>query len=281
MIRFLQKIVDFFVYSNIFIALAAFVFTLQTAIEFNHSALAAGFFAFTNFIATFSLYNIQRVYQSSVFSGTEKLSWYVKNKRLLFTLILVFCSLYLLVFIQQAQYFITGLLLYIPVIALSLFYFVPPFSLRQKPYFKIFIIGLVWVYTSCFIPLLYEGIDLTGVAVFSLSEWMYIIAQFLFISAICIPFDIRDINTDDQLGIKTLPVQLGVDLAKKIGMGMLVGYILLSQNIYQGIVFAITGGLGIALIYYSQDKKHRYYFSILVDGLIILQFMLYVYLFSY
>jgi 4-hydroxybenzoate polyprenyltransferase len=268
------KLLDFFIYSNLLISVACFLFTLQTALAFHTSETAAAFFGITNFIATFSLYNLQRIYQSTKPYTDHRLAWYQRNKKYLFTLILVFISLYYSVFINNYIVFKNGLLLYLPAGALSVVYFLPPFALRRMPVSKIFLIGGVWAYTSVFIPLLYNE-SVFSFSNIGVSELSYIIAQLFFIAAICVPFDIRDFENDRQNSIKTLPVQFGLGKSKTIGIVVLLAYIFLAQNTTQFAVFGITGLLGILLIYFSYEHKHRYYFSVLVDGLIILQFVLY------
>ncbi len=194
-------------------------------------------------------------------------------------MIFVLLSLYFLVFKVNYQVFSNGLLLYIPAAIISIFYFLPPFALRKMPVFKIFIIALVWVFSNAFIPLLYNEFH------FSLShlnraEWMYLASQFCFIAAICIPFDIRDIKADSKNSVRTIPAVYGINRAKTIGILLLLAYMSLATNTQQLMICFATGVLGIVLIYFSSEHKHRYYYSVFVDGLIILQFILSMFLFS-
>ena len=266
-------VTDFFIYANLLISIAAFAFTLQTALHFNYSYGAAAFFSLTNFVSTFVLYNLQRLYQSTKTNASERLNWYKNKRRLLFTFMFVFIALYYLVFKVNFSVYSNGILLYIPVGILSLFYFLPPFALRRLPFFKIFLIGLVWVCSSVIIPLLYKDLAFSYTH-FSWNEYAYILAQFLFISAICIPFDIRDAENDKQLGIKTLVVTQGLSQAKSIGVVLLLAYMSLAQNSIQLLVYMLTGLPALALMLYSATHRHRYYYAVLVDGLIILQFVL-------
>lgn len=278
--KILVQLLDFFVYSNLLISIASFLFTLQTAVVFNYSANAAVFFAVTNLIATFSLYNLQRIYQSTKPHNSSKLNWYAKNKRLLFTLIFVFVSLYYLILKVNIAAFKTGILLYLPAAIFSLFYFLPPFKFKRFPYFKIAFISLIWVFTSVAIPLMYSNTVFSFIGNFHKNELIYLTVQFCFIAAICIPFDIRDLSVDKKLEIKTLPVHLGIGKAKTIGLILILLYISLIQNQQQMVINFIIGILSIVLIYFSAENKHRFYFSVLVDGLIVLQFILYLLLFA-
>lgn len=264
---------DFFIYSNLLISIAAFAFTLQTALHFDYSYNAAAFFSLTNFVSTFILYNLQRLYQSTKTHASERLNWYNRHRRLLFTLMLILLTLYYRVFTLNYQAFSAGLLIYLPVAAISVFYFLPPFALRRLPFFKIFIIALVWICSGVVIPLFYqELVFLPGHYTWESST--YILAQFLFIAAICIPFDIRDAENDKQLGIQTLVVTQGLSKAKRIGVLLLLAYMSLAQNSTQLLIYFLTGFPAIVLMLYSATHRHRYYYSVLVDGLIVWQFVL-------
>ena len=265
-------IVDFFVYSNLLISIAAFLFTVQTALHFRYSGAASAFFAITNFVSTFTLYNLQRIYQSTQLVNDQRLQWYRNNRRLLFTCILVFMSLYYLVFKANYIVFWDGLLLYIPAAVLSLIYFLPPFTLRRLPFFKIFFIGFVWAASGIIIPLMYEEYRFSYEHL-GKEELAYMAAQLLFIAAICIPFDIRDIESDRKHTIKTLAVTHGLSKTKTIGIILLLIYMSLAQNSIQLFIYVLTGVPGIILILYSATHRHRYYYSVLVDGLIICQFV--------
>lgn len=274
------QFVDFFIYSNLLISMATFLFTLQTAFVFNYSAPSAVFFAITNFLSTFTLYNLQRIYQSTKPHSNPRLFWYEKHKKILFTMILVFASLYAMVFKTNYLVYKEGLLFCVPAGILSLFYFLPPFTLRRLPVFKIFLIAFVWVFTSTLIPLLYNDSTFIMFKNVKKDEIAYMIAQFFFIAALCVPFDIRDVENDRQNSINTLPVHFGLSRAKTIGIILFLIYMVLAQDTKQAITYFITGTLGIVLLLYASQHQHRYYFSVLVDGLIILQFMLFTILFK-
>jgi len=278
--KIIGKILDFFIFSNLLIAMASFLFTLQTALIFKYSASATSFFAITNFISTFILYNLQRIYQSTKPHSDSRLFWYDRYKKSLFTIMLVFLSLYVSIFQHNYLVYKEGLLLYIPIVVLSLFYFLPPFVFRKAPLVKILIIAFVWVYSSIFIPLTYSDHVFVLFSNLHKNELAYLLAQFCFIAAICIPFDIRDIESDRQYSVKTLPVHFGLSKAKTIGMVLLILFMALAQDTTQAMAYFVTGGSGILLTYFSSQHKHRYYFSVLVDGLIILQFVIFTFLFT-
>ncbi len=253
---------------------------MQTALVFHSSYPASVFFAWTNFVATFVLYNLQRIYQSTKEPKSVRMQWYDRNKKILLTFIFVFVSLYFTFFKDHYAHFLEGLLAYIPISIISIAYFMPPFNLRKIPILKVFIIGFVWLASSVLIPLMYKDYTFVGFETLGLKELEYIGAQFLFISALCIPFDVKDYENDRQGSIKTLPVHFGISAAKKIAVVLFLIYIILANDGTQFIAYLIPGLGGAFLTTYSSDKKHRHYFYILIDGLIILQFALFFFLFN-
>jgi len=272
---FLYNLIDAITYSNFYIAFAAFLLTLQTAFIFNYALQSALFFGFTNFTATFCMYNAQRLMQVDMLPNVAITKWYKRNKKWILTFVLVFISLHISIFKSFYGSFIEGLLLYIPSVLLSCLYFLPPFPLRKFPVLKIFIIGLVWSYTCVVIPLVYHNGLYTLSSIFQKTELRYALSQFFFISAICVPFDIRDSIHDKEYGIKTLPVQFGIKTSMTIACCLLLCYLLLATNEIQLMSFGFISIAGSILILNSTPTKHRYYFSVLVDGLIILQYFLF------
>ena len=89
---------------------------------------------------------------------------------------------------------------------LSIFY---PFGLRTIPYIKIFLIAAIWTSSTMFLLLL-ENNQLINQNII-----LHLFTRFLFVFAICIPFDIRDIKYDN-IKLKTIPIVFGVSKSKLI-----------------------------------------------------------------
>ena len=124
---------DFFIFSNLFISIAAFAFTLQTALVFDSTYSASIFFAWTNFVATFTLYNLQRIHQSTKEPKSVRMQWYDRNKKLLLTLMFLFLGLYFSFLKDHYEQFLVGLIAYVPISLLSIAYFMPPSIYERCP----------------------------------------------------------------------------------------------------------------------------------------------------
>lgn len=277
-VRKIAKIsLDFLGYSNLFLAFAVACSTLQGGVIFNYASRSSVYFSLVNFVAAFFLYNLQRIYQSSYPTTDSRLLWYRKNKKWIFTiavlLMVVFAGNIWEIFLTFKE----GVIVYGACAMLSILYFLPPFNFRKIPYLKQFFIALIWVMVCVFIPLLFEASEFKGLANFGKSEWLYIASQFCFIAALCIPFDIRDMNKDREEGTKSLPVVLGMQKSKIAAILLLAIYLVLAFFIdfksligIRGIVFLVS----VAAVYFSNPNRHRYYFIFFVEGIIVLQTVL-------
>ena len=268
---------DFLGYSNLFLALAVAFSTLQGGFIFNYASRSAVHFSLVNFIAAFFLYNLQRIYQSSLPTTDSRLLWYRKNKKWIFTisilLVLVFAGRIWDIFMTFKE----GVVVYGVCALLSILYFLPPFNLRKIPCLKQFFIALVWVMVCIVIPFLFQASDFIGLDNFDKNVWLYIASQFCFIAALCIPFDIRDMEKDKEEGTKSLPVVLGLQKSKIAAIILLIIYLVLAFFIdikslvgIRGIVFLVS----VAAVYFSNPSRHRYYFIFFVEGIIVLQTIL-------
>ncbi len=156
-------------------------------------------------------------------------------------------------------------------------------ALRELPLIKIFIVSSVWGYATVILPVINSGI-----AVPYGDVVMVLCRRMLFVFAICIPFDIRDCAADSKKGMKTIPLLVGEKRARILAVSALALFFLLGmlqygwyeKNLYR-LMFAtsISAALTVFLIMNVPVRRSRYYLF-LVDGTMILQFML-VLLFSF
>lgn len=174
--------------------------------------------------------------------------------------------------------------LIIPAI-ISLGYVIPFLSgkkrLRDFNHIKIFLIAIVWSWVTVFLPALELGKLLEA------GTWLMGIERCLFIFAITLPFDIRDLKVDTHSKVKTIPAVIGIKRTKLLGLGVLVTASLLSallsylgyydQHVLLGLLLSYVSTW--FFIRYADRIHHDYFFTGLIDGTMILQFAL-IYLFS-
>lgn len=272
-----KQFFDFIGYSNLFLAIAVFASTIQTIYVFTDLLEASASFAFLNFMASFFLYNLQRIYQSTKPTTDERLLLYRRNKKWIFTIALIFILSFSNTLLQIAFQFYQGIVVYAVCGVISLIYFLPPFQLRKVKLMKQFSIAFIWVMVCSVIPFLYSGYNYVGWDGFTSKKMFYILAQFCFISALCVPFDIRDYEKDKREGTNSIPVVLGIKASKLIAIALVLIYFALAFLMQENkliIVRLIIGILSALVILASNGKRHRYYFIYLADGVILLQSIL-------
>jgi len=104
----------------------------------------------------------------------------------------------------------------------------------------------------------------------------------LFVFAITIPFDIRDLKVDQHIQVKTIPFLLGIPKSKQLAgflllFAFLLAFLLHLLHIYdRPILLALSLSYlsTYFLITYSDKTEQDYFFTGLMDGTMIIQFLL-------
>ncbi|CEJ68792.1 prenyltransferase [Chryseobacterium oranimense G311] len=124
--------------------------------------------------------------------------------------------------------------------------------IRKIPLLKVFYVGLVWALVNCWL---------------TLPEFSFPIffISFFFITALVLPFDIRDMNSDT---VQTFPKLIGVQNTKYtayilVFTSMLIAVFYL-KPVYN-IAFFLSGIITFILIYFSENKRDDTYFSFWVE----------------
>lgn len=282
-----MKIIEFLINSKIYISLAALLLTLETQILLGlkleyHPYLVIIFFS------TLLEYNLYRlhliVYEKEKLNSIEN-NWL--NRNLTFFIILISVSLISIIYFSILASREVKFIL-IPLSIVTLFYSFPflkynsnlIFKLREIPYLKIFIISLIWSIVTVVIPVIRAETHIEA------SKIMLImIERFLFIFAITIPFDIRDIETDKKAGMRTIPILFNERKSITIS-NLVIGVFLIITTIHfieykilsLFIALVISGLSTLYILNSIKIKKNKYYHFGILDGTMILQFIL-IYLF--
>ncbi|MBV6485098.1 MAG: hypothetical protein KFKLKKLM_01651 [Flavobacteriales bacterium] len=275
------------VYSNLFISFCITLLAHQTYILLELPDTNSFYVLAFIFCSTFFTYNFQRIYRLKSFELAGKLigirlSWILRNrKKLFFASMLSACGS--LFFILQLSYKV--FLLIIPLAIFSIWYVIPfiksgdkKIAIRDLPFTKIVIISLVWSLVMVAIPVVEaKGIHklLESKSLFLLSE------QFLFIFAITLPFDIRDLRYDMESNIKTIPTYLGIKKTIMLSHLLLLlflmlkavqHYVFLQLSFEQFLATVITGGLVMLIIAFTKRRRPELFFSGLIDGSMLLMY---------
>jgi len=137
---------------------------------------------------------------------------------------------------------------------------------------KIFLVAFSWSFITVLAPLLYLDY------VIDYNVIVHFFRIILFVIAISIPFDIRDVSVDR---ISTIPRFIGIPNSKIFALFCLFIFeISLILDLLKNIIlvtdffaFFLTIELSGLVIYFSNEKKSEWFFSVLVESLSIIMFL--------
>ncbi|RYG19863.1 MAG: hypothetical protein EOO07_06005 [Chitinophagaceae bacterium] len=274
---------DFLLFSNLFIAFCAVAQGLVTyyllKLPPERPVLAFLFFS------TLLVYNLSMLLAKPEHphkSPFKRVRWIFSHHRLIISITLIAGLCIIPIALLYLSYPSKLLMSFIGILALL--YNFPFLKINQKniglrnlPGIKLFLIAFVWSASCVLLPIVEMG--KYGISV-SLSETLLLVGKrFLFICAITIPFDIRDLFQDRLYELKTIPVVLGEKKAWIFCQALLGAYLLLL------VLFTKTVNLdviGIALtifatgwlIFKSNFKRNEYYYFLFLDGTMVLQWLI-------
>ncbi|HEY1025960.1 MAG TPA: UbiA family prenyltransferase [Sphingobacteriaceae bacterium] len=282
--KYVRQTLDLLLFSNIFIALCAVAQGLVTYHLLN--ARPDEHVLGILFSATLALYNF------SIFLSRPKhperspfarVRWIFSHQRLMITLtiIAVLSLIPLFLFLSATSKI---LLLFLALVSvtynLPLFSFHnKSFSLRNIPGIKLFIIAMVWAFSAVLLPILELESDI--VTVTSRDAILLTAKRFLLVAVLIVPFDIRDLYQDKHYDLKTIPVMFGEKRAYLFCQFLLMAYVAMlflftNQLNNDFAALTLTAILTGWLIFRSDLKKNEYYYFFLIDGVMILQYILLV-----
>ena len=278
---YLKKLLEFILFSSIFIASCAVGFCIETNLLLGLPLNSFSFYCFV-FGATLLQYNLHYSTKKLAVKNSERLQWSLKNKKVHFYLLIIGCLLILFSFFSfHLKHFIILACLG----AISFLYSFPflPVGKRRriKDYglLKIVTLSLLWTLVTVWFPV--NTMPVNG----NLFLLVFL-KRFIFMFILCLLFDLRDIEIDRKENIDTLPIMLGKKRSYNLSyilLGLflaiaLVQYFYLPQLAF---LFAMIVSAAVTFFIIERTKKTNSDFIYLagIDGMMLLQAVL-VYLFS-
>ncbi len=132
--------------------------------------------------------------------------------------------------------------------------------IRKIPLLKVFYVGMVWALVNCWLTL-HEF----SIPIFLIS--------FFYITALVLPFDIRDMKVDT---VKTFPTIIGVQNTKYLAYTLVLISCILSAAYLKSMyatAYIFSGAVTFILIYFSENKRNESYFSFGVESCSALPFL--------
>ena len=260
-----KSIIRFFINSNIWVAFCVLGLTASSEI-----LLGTTDFKVTQFVffATIFAYNFQRI--SRINQGEEhaRKDWLTKNKTAIY-LVMLF-SIIIAIYVAVNFKLNTQIAIFFIAVTSILY----PFVFRKIPFAKIFIISFVWMGSTMLLLVLENNISM------SQNVILHLVARFLFVFAITIPFDIRDLKYDAK-NLRTIPLFFGAATARFIAVFALFicGVISIFQHLNLSLILPkllaliLLYSTASILILKSDKHKGERYFSFWVESLSIFSYL--------
>lgn len=268
-----RRFFDLILFGNIYVALGAVCLIQSTAIQILPGEHIIPY-SFLAFFATLFVYNFQRIFYApkkdkSLHSIRRK--WIFKNQFIIKTITFTGMAGVCVSFFYndpRIAFYLSPLLL------LSFAYFLPFIRLRKSPWFKLFTLTIVWTMATAVVPII-----LIDPEPFTSFNLLHIAVRFIFLIAICLPFDIRDLEIDKADDISTVPHLIGENKTRGLAFIFMLTYSLLIIMEYYfnmfrtGIFIALMASamINTYLVLMSSSKRSEYFFVAALDGTMILQ----------
>jgi 4-hydroxybenzoate polyprenyltransferase len=272
----LRKIVDFIVFSSLYVAICAVVMIWQTSrllLGINPSNYLLGF----AFFASICSYKFHCYLTPRSASPSRRVHWTYHHKTL-------HIILYGIGAIGSIIYFfyLTKFILAIGFAALLTFLYSAPKlpqrifrRLRHIAIGKTFFLTFVWVYVTAVLPVIIAGAPWHG------SFYWYIASRFFLIYACCLIFDYRDREDDRKEGIVSMVTVLSErNFNRLFVISMILFFVTsvaLSWYHYPAfyIILLLIPGVILAALYPETKRNYSdYLYYVVLDGIVMLSGLL-------
>jgi 4-hydroxybenzoate polyprenyltransferase len=272
----LRKIVDFIVFSSLYVAICAVVMIGQTSrllLGINPSAHLLGF----AFFASICSYNFHWYLTPRSASPSRRVHWTEYHKRLHLVLYGIGAIGSIIFF-----FYLTKFILAIGFAALLTFLYSAPKlpqpifrRLRHIAIGKTFFLTFVWVYVTAVLPLI------VAEAPWHSSFYWYIASRFFLIYAVCMIFDYRDREDDRKAGIVSMVTVLSErNFDRLFIISMILFFfttVALSAYHYPAfyIILLLIPGAILAALYRETKRNYSdYLYYVVLDGIVMLSGLL-------
>jgi 4-hydroxybenzoate polyprenyltransferase len=286
--RLIANAIRFVVYSNIFIALCALAYTAKTSLLLfgNNGNLHVNLTGFSAILLFYCFHRINKKKFLTSGENEESRNDWMSSHRNTYYVLLTASSVTL--FVQLFYMPARTWLVFIPVGFLGIGYTFPIIytgkdwkRLRDIAWLKPFWIAFAFSWLTTFLPVVFaEPVS----NMFNAAVLFIFSRSFLFVFALCIPFDIRDMNFDKLKGVYTVPVSAGAKTSIYIAICLLLIFISLVciQFLYfkldfsSAIALFCSSTLTILLLPLANTQRPALFFPLLFDSAMLVQWILIV-----
>jgi hypothetical protein len=286
--------IRFIFYGNYFYGICAVALAIEASLQ-QQFPLNEWPFYLAIFLATVLYYTKAYLTEGGAESTNPRTQWYVEHRNMIwwsqlaYTCLLLVCAIYLFIQIDPRLFGQMGLLNWILVLVFpvvgALYYglnagVLGQVNIRSIGWFKPFFIGFSWAGLVNFYPIWYHEMANGQVLVINMTSILLFIKNCMYVSVLCIMFDIKDYASDYNSRIKTFVVALG--LRKTIfyiliplcvlGVGSFIGLALARHfSTFKILLNTIPFILLIGIAYSLQQRRSILFYLIVIDGLMLVK----------
>ena len=288
-----KPVIAYIFFSNYFYGLCAVALSVEASLQQRIPLNSLSFYFFI-FALTALYYTRAYITDKRTNKGNPRSDWYWENRNFvmgsqvfLTAIVLLYAGILLFrhyTFILQLPLLHWVLLLIFPFIA-GLYYGInhpvlKNFRLRNIGWLKPFIIGFVWAGLVNIYPMMFYTIEHEQVYVPDIIGILLFIKNFMFVTVLCIMFDIKDYAADHNLQLKTFVVKAGLRKTiffiliplSLLGLSSFVLYGIVRHFSVLKIALNVIPFLLLIMVAYSLHKrKSIFYYLIVIDGLMLVK----------
>ena len=275
--QLLRKLTEAILYSNAFIGLCAVALTLtnqlsiEGAIHFDESL---GFVFFSTMF-TYSFLKFRGTVAATI--HTSHRTWAGRHPQISRNIILISLIATIFFFAKlevKAQLIVALLAIFTAFYGfVNIPFITPKRKLRDFGLVKTLLVALVWSVTTVIVPLARVPLE-ENMMVFLLLR------RFLFILALTIPFEIKDMSDDREYHLNTLPLKYGISNTKLLAQGILillmviltVQYFFFDRSPSNMVAINLSLLVSIFSIGVVKEETREIWYYLVLDGMMILQF---------
>lgn len=263
----LKRLLNFYLNSSIHVALAASALVWVTLIELDLEMDKQ--LLFFVFFATVTGYNFVKFFGVAKFHHRSLAGWLRVIQ--VFSLLAFLAMCYFVFYLEVESLVLIGILgvvtffYAIPVMIPKHYLFDDYKNLRQIGGIKVYVIALIWMFTTVFFPIVNNDVPIDSEVV------IMGVQRFCFVLVLMLPFEIRDLNYD-SLKLATIPQKIGIKKTKIIGVLLLMVFLMLDyfkEELKSEILFSTVLMTCITLLFllFSNKAQSKYYSAFWVESL--------------
>ena len=286
-----HKLIEFIFYSNYFYGICAVALSVEAMLQ-QRAPLNSLWYFFLIFITTVLYYAYPYIRKSSL-SSNPRTNWYtlyynfMRWNQITITIILVIALILFLFDYRKVllnMQLTEWLLIFIFPLAAALYYgatsLLGKYNLRKTGWLKPFVIGFTWAGLVTVYPVLfYDIINKLNYKLTQVGALLFV-KNFMFVTVLCIMFDIKDYATDYINRLKTFVVKIGLRKTifyillplSVIGLTSFIYYAVAHEfQLIKILLNTVPFVLLLIVIWSFHKRRSLIYYLAIVDGLMLVK----------